>query len=327
MGEHRAPLAMRPELCGGTGRPSLCRKIEGRVRSMNFLSMPDRNFLSMPDPVPKTAKRSEAGPLSGLRLAQPHWLAPAAATVSGAAPAPSGLLSEGMPAPSGLRAEVAMACVPLMSWALGLGGEPNPEAEDEAHEELQTIQILRCGLAGASIVQTLIAATDFTVGDPISGIMNCGISMLGMHSAIHLGSRYLPSYIVVAFCSGTVQLLLDVENMQLAKFTWATDYVLSNVANLIHLASPVVLFLGVAIGFRLYVELRHLPFDERLEEAAQATLVPLMPRARNEAVGTAQAGFRAFSGPCYRLASRSTTELNPAPTAAPAAAESAEPAG
>lgn len=316
MGEHhRAPFVIRPALCGGLERridedpaihhvrpsPKVNRKIEHRLRSMHFLEI-SKN---------KAASQLSSPPL--IQTTHLNWMAPAAATIAGNAWAPNGP-----------RAGVTMACIPFVLGMFELGNEPSQEAEDESGQNLQTIQSLRCALGGASVVQTFVATSDFFLGDPISGIMNCGISMLGMHSSLHMDNRCLPSYIVVAFCSGAVQLLLDLETFQIKKLTWgATGYALSNVAHLIHLASPLVLFLGVAVAFRLYVEVHSLPVAERFE-AAQTAFAPLAPQHHgHETSGQSPGGFRAFSGPCFRLSPSATVALSTEPAAGPAVGDCA----
>lgn len=221
---------------------------------------------------------------------------------------------------------VQMACIPM--WAIpppliraaaGAGAELDSPATRV--RVLQQAFLCTCGM------QASTAALEFILNDPLSGLIGCGISALGFQASQPTGFKFLPSYIVLAFCNGSMQVLLSMElaaarralGVTASKSFWAKLAISTS------LVSPVMMFAGLALAWHLHCELRNLalmPQEMRTAgqsdaaaavAAAAAAVGPMASAASGPEAAAAsfdQAGntFRAFAGPAHRLVELSPKE-------------------
>jgi len=199
---------------------------------------------------------------------------------------------------------VQVACLPL--WTLPSGaasGETTGPLMDEAEARSTTgVRRLQGALVVASVTQAIVASVEFAVSDPISGLISCGIATLGMQAASPRGHRFLPSYIVLTFCNGSMQLLLGLE-LAAASHTWHLGTALSaKAAGLVAFASPLLMFSGLAVAWHLHCELQGLTAG-----AARGPSAPLRPQVEAEVAGgsgdEAPPLWRPFAGESHRLGS------------------------
>eukprot|EP00747_Dinoflagellata_sp_TGD_P186852 gnl/TRDRNA2_/TRDRNA2_44183_c0_seq1.p1 gnl/TRDRNA2_/TRDRNA2_44183_c0~~gnl/TRDRNA2_/TRDRNA2_44183_c0_seq1.p1 ORF type:complete len:333 (+),score=45.21 gnl/TRDRNA2_/TRDRNA2_44183_c0_seq1:86-1084(+) len=207
---------------------------------------------------------------------------------------------------------VVPSCLPLwlVPWPLGTSSAGDPEGSSSSSS--RTFQLSRA-LSAACIAQASVATLDFALQDPVSGIINCGIATLGLQAASPQGYRFLPSYIVLAFANGTMQVILAAESASQIPMLWSTaGHVSMKVAHAVNVLSPMVMFVGLTLAWQLHCELRSI-----LREVVPGGLggLPGQPTAAAPA-GAAAAGtsgvagdvravvdgaFRPFTGERHRL--------------------------
>lgn len=223
---------------------------------------------------------------------------------------------------------VTMACIPLFfptRWFGTLqneqgdaGASPEVNAEDR---ELQ-LSARRCEhsqtvLFATCAAQALAAACSFVTHDSLSGFIGLGISFLGVQAATLSGQRFLPSYVVLSFCNGTMQILLAAELTSHASLRLAASRsLLMKAASVACLATPALMFAGMFFGWQLFKELRilralagvpqnevisSLDFGGSNEDVATAS-VPSGAAASSQRQASSQSSsFRPFAGNHYRL--------------------------
>lgn len=215
-------------------------------------------------------------------------------------------------------AGVTLACLPMFPPPPPLGLAANA-APAEGLETSSRACMLQQALVWACISQASAALLEFALNDPLSGLIGCGISALGMQAASPQGYRFLPSYIVLAFCNGTMQVLLGIElaSARHALGLVAQHTLWSKLAVVVSLVSPGLMFGGLAIAWHLHCELRSMALraPPRLGGAAAGTQGAQgaegetgasssggAARGSSEAGPTPASGsFRAFSGVPHRL--------------------------
>jgi len=152
---------------------------------------------------------------------------------------------------------------------------------------------------------------EFALNDGISGLIGCAIATLGIQAASPTGYRFLPSYIVLAFCNGTMQVLVSSE---LAAHAHLMAHSAAGVklASVVALASPALMFVGLAVAWHLHCELRALAL-QALPPSMRSGLAMPPPvdgvagapadGAIGQGAAVAQAGgpFRPFAGQSYRI--------------------------
>jgi len=200
---------------------------------------------------------------------------------------------------------VQVACVPL----LGALWEPSAQGVADAAPQAPAlapgqVRRLQSGLIVACATQAAVATLQFILGDPMHGLIGCSIATLGMQAASPHGFKFLPSYIVLTFCNGSMQFLLGLEYP-------AVRHLLSSLsgsaamkaAGILALLSPSLMFLGVMIAWKLHCSLRayQATFAAEREGLAQG------PDAGDVAAGgeglpaPGTSSWRPFSGEGYRL--------------------------
>lgn len=246
-------------------------------------------------------------------LTSPQMLAALASATAALGGAHSGDLV-GLGAP-----EVSMACIPFL--APGWGNENDRTAANGDSDGLTPhARSLQQGLSTTCFAQAAMATLQFALNDGISGLIGCGIATLGMQAASPSGYRFLPSYIVLAFCNGTMQVLVGSELASSHQLMTLPGAVTVKLASIVALASPAVMFLGLAVAWHLHCELRAIALGNGNVPGAGARSlglptvdgVALAAGAQDGAIGqggaVSQAGgpFRAFQGQPHRLAQGET---------------------
>lgn len=175
-----------------------------------------------------------------------------------------------------------MACLPILvpGWSSSSAGTP----EEGSGLSLRA-QALQRGLTGTCFVQASIATLQFAMSDAIGGLIGCTIAMLGLQAASPQGVRLLPSYIVLAFCNGTMQVLLGIE-LASAQGLLFTKVVPVSLKLAVALGSPVVMFLGLSVAWHLHCELRALA----MQALPQRFLSAQLGAAAGDAPGTGGVG-------------------------------------
>lgn len=204
--------------------------------------------------------------------------------------------------------ELGLACMPMVG--LGFSSEAGAAEADGLSTRARYLQRT---LTGFCFAQASIATLEFALSDAVSGLIGCGIATLGLQASTPAGYRFLPSYIVLAFCNGTMQVLLGTE------LAAANGWMLSQatvpfslkLATATAIASPMMMFAGLAVAWHLHCELRTLalqalprglvpgqPTSDGLPQSpapGQASGLPIPP-------GSLPSGnFQPFSGQPHRL--------------------------
>jgi len=205
--------------------------------------------------------------------------------------------------------EVSMACIPFLAPGWGNDGENAGSESDGLTLRARTLQ--RC-LAGTCIGQALVATLQFALNDGISGLIGCCIGTLGMQAATPSGYRFLPSYIVLAFCNGSMQVMVRSE-MAASHHLFATASAAGlKFASIVSVVSPAMMFLGMVMAWHLHCELRAIAL-QALPPSMRNNLMGVAPPVdgvvSSPADGPSGQGadasgpFRAFAGQSHRLPS------------------------
>eukprot|EP00440_Ansanella_granifera_P061891 gb/GFBE01067100.1/.p1 GENE.gb/GFBE01067100.1/~~gb/GFBE01067100.1/.p1 ORF type:complete len:327 (+),score=44.30 gb/GFBE01067100.1/:1-981(+) len=221
---------------------------------------------------------------------------------------------------------VTVACMPwlppfLYQWWTQEESEAEPQSPgntlQRAAEASSRARGLSWALTMTGVTQAACGMVQFVLDDPLTGVIGMAISTLGLQSAQPAGYRYLPTYIVLAFCNGTMQALMMTETLASGGLG-AVHYMgmLGKAAAVSWVMSPVLCFTGLAIGWNLYGELcrelaRHAPpavADVRDTPPTQgrAPLAASRRPATTRSVRTSQEDpseqpFVPFTGGCYRI--------------------------
>lgn len=222
-----------------------------------------------------------------------------------------------------------MACLPLSPadlWSFIVRiqrGRIDQEADSDAPaaEEQRNLggvvssRLLKLqrSLFSASLAQGALSTLDFALNDPITGMIGCAIATMGTQAASANGQRYLPTYIVLTFCNGTMQVLLGLEDMGGGAFAASSlgagrDLAMplaAKLVQLIHFASPVLMFGGLLLAWHLHSEWRSLMALQsalHLQEHGAAGAAAEAGELPAAAAAPAPPGsFQAFSGTSHRL--------------------------
>lgn len=231
-----------------------------------------------------------------LKAASPQTLAAlatAAAALGGVAGGDPSL------ALAGAGPGVSMACIPFL--APGWDIEDDPEGTRSEDGLSTRARFFQRALAGTCFAQASIATLEFAMHDGISGLIGCAVAAMGMKAASPGGYRFLPTYVVLAFCNGTMQVLLSAESHSMLIAPAAKMGV--KLAALLSISHPVLMFVGVAVAWNFHCELRN------LVQAPPGLLATLLPgQAEADGAGVAAGGsmeqgggFRPFAGQPQRL--------------------------
>lgn len=152
---------------------------------------------------------------------------------------------------------------PLGAGAQGGNGNSDVDARAaaDATETGGRLQILQHCLVATCTMQASSALFEMTLlNDPMSGFMGCGLAALGMQAASPTGFKFLPSYMVLAFCNGTMKVLLSLEMYNYGHVLGAVmgPFGLVKIAGIVVLTSPFMIFGGLALAWELHCELRGL---------------------------------------------------------------------
>lgn len=200
-----------------------------------------------------------------------------------------------------------MAClppfwVPLSMFGAQVEGNSDEGGGDDAALATSRAQNLQRMMVCACLAQASAAVCEFAFDDPLNGLIGAGIATLGLQSATPQGFRYIPSYIVLAFCNGSMQVLMGLET------TLGSHRILpllggsfsAKVASLLSLASPALMYVGIAIAWNLRIELRRMPQPVApIEGQAAPEDAPVLRDGTHAA--SSFPGFRPFSGEAHRL--------------------------
>jgi len=290
----RPPRHIRPALHGGVTR---------RSRFNNFLSceiVADAGGLKNATSFvwPSGRQTATDGLLEVLK--SPQMLAALASSAS----------SLGTASVGGIPPEVSMACIPFLAPGWAVDGDDSGAGREYDGLTVRA-RTLQRGLAGTCIAQAVVATLQFALNDGISGLIGCAIGTLGMQAASPSGYRFLPSYIVLAFCNGTMQVLVGSE---LAASRHLLTQSLAGVkfASIVSVVSPAVMFLGMAVAWHLHCELRAIAL-QALPASMRGNLIGQPPPVDGvvgavdgpigQGAGAAEVAgpFRAFHGQSHRL--------------------------
>eukprot|EP00435_Cladocopium_sp_Y103_P019396 s4615_g4.t1 len=162
---------------------------------------------------------------------------------------------------AGAGSSAVMACIPFLpSWSQGsfsqdaLSQAPGPVS--------QRLRLLSHLVNGAALAQLTTAMLQFALNDPLSGLIGGGIAAIGWQTAHPAGFRLLPTYVVLSFCHGIMQVLLNLQllasGVPLKAMTAVQAGFMGKVAVGTLLASPLVMFLGMGTGYWLHKESQEL---------------------------------------------------------------------
>eukprot|EP00913_Durusdinium_trenchii_P035517 g33237.t1 len=176
---------------------------------------------------------------------------------------------------------VGMACIPFVSWSEGSLREAMSEAPEEVTRRLRGFVRSGFGAAGgllahlvngAALAQLGTAMLQFILNDPLSGLIGGGIAAIGCQTAHPAGFRLLPTYVVLSFCHGIMQVLLNLQlfasGVPLHAMTSVRAGLMGKLAVGTLVASPLVMFLGMGMGYCLHKDRRL--FDSRERAAPKA---------------------------------------------------------
>jgi len=214
----------------------------------------------------------------------------------------------------GIPPEVSMACIPFLAPGWTVEGDASQAGASESDGLTVRARSLQRTMAATCIGQAVLAACQFALNDGISGLIGCCIGTLGLQASSSTGFRLLPSYIVLAFCNGTMQVLVGSElaasHHLIGKISAVAGLKLASVVSVV---SPAMMFFGMVVGWHLHSELRAIALQalppsmrNNLIGAGQTTVDGVVSAA-DSAVGQGAATselsgpFRAFSGQSHRL--------------------------
>lgn len=153
-----------------------------------------------------------------------------------------------------------MACIPFLpSWSQGSFSQ---DALSQPGPVSQRLRLLSHLVNGAALAQLTTAMLQFALNDPLSGLIGGGIAAIGWQTAHPAGFRLLPTYVVLSFCHGIMQVLLNLQllasGVPLKAMTAVQAGFMGKVAVGTLLASPLVMFLGMGTGYWLHKESQEL---------------------------------------------------------------------
>jgi len=196
---------------------------------------------------------------------------------------------------AGSGSGVMMACIPFLpAFSQGNFDEAISQAPGQVSQRLRLLSHL---VNGAALAQLTTALLQFALNDPLSGLIGGGIAAIGCQTAHPAGFRLLPTYVVLSFCHGIMQVLLNLQllasGVPLKAMTAVQAGFMGKVAVGTLLASPVVMFLGMGTGYWLHKESQQLlrnidppapavPLEPRSPPAVPAPPTPVTPRVTEE---------------------------------------------
>lgn len=295
----RQPRHMRPTICGGVTRHS--RFSEFLSCDAGIAGRGVRNTFDLEAFVwPSAASSSTTGIL---KAASPQMLA----SIASAAAALGGAAGGGL---QGLPSEVTVACIPFLAPGWGREDDARGDARDSDGLSDRARNLQR-GLAATCFAQASCATIQFALNDGISGLIGCAIATLGIQASSPSGYRFLPSYIVLAFCNGTMQVLIGTEIATHAAALSHSATVGAKLASCVALASPALMFVGLALAWHLHCELRALALQALPQSMRNGLAMPppvdgVVGAPAEGAIGqgsavSPSAPFRPFVGQSHRL--------------------------
>lgn len=161
---------------------------------------------------------------------------------------------------AGAGSSAVMACIPFLpSWSQGSFSQ---DALSQPGPVSQRLRLLSHLVNGAALAQLTTAMLQFALNDPLSGLIGGGIAAIGWQTAHPAGFRLLPTYVVLSFCHGIMQVLLNLQllasGVPLKAMTAVQAGFMGKVAVGTLLASPLVMFLGMGTGYWLHKESQEL---------------------------------------------------------------------
>lgn len=212
---------------------------------------------------------------------------------------------------------VAVACIPWLPqfWFQDMLDQSQPTqggAIQEATAASSRARNLSNVLCWTSLGQAVCGMFEFVLDDPLSGLIAGGIATLGLQSATPAGYRFLPTYIVLAFCNGTMQSLMGAELMlshgHLGTLSAVHGGLMGKAAMYAFIASPVLMFTGLAVAWQLYAEQQRALRQISAPARQQERLPVIEEDPREELAARQMAPFAPFVGTSFRLLSEPTDE-------------------
>jgi len=215
---------------------------------------------------------------------------------------------------------VAVACIPWLPqfWFQDMLEQSQPTqgtAIQEATAASSRARSLSNALCWTSLGQAVCGMFEFVLDDPLSGLIAGGIATLGLQSATPAGYRFLPTYIVLAFCNGTMQTLMAAElwlsHGHLGTLPAVHGGIMGKAAVYAFVSSPVLMFAGLAVAWQLYDEqqraIQQITAPAPTQERRPGSLrtLPRIDENRREDIparpDVASTQFTPFTGVSFRL--------------------------
>jgi len=202
---------------------------------------------------------------------------------------------------SGGPAGLSVACLPILPY----WGDEDPLSLDTGLDITSRSRMLRRSFVTICLGQASVGAIQLSFGDAASGFINLGISSIGLQASTPNSHRLLQSYTVLAFCNGTMQVLLGVESLANTSTLLHSAAPLAVKASfLTALAAPSFSILGLVFAYQLYKEM-----------AVSGVPMAMTPGAGNDssavtadgivaATDARNLGFRPYVGMPHRLEPR-----------------------
>jgi len=217
--------------------------------------------------------------------------------------------------PSGVR----LACIPLLPlpWEVHESTEGNQSQSRQRPSYTAKAQALMHTVSGICWIEGAFAVMKLLRNDTPSAMIGGALATLGLQAAAPGGQRTLPMFIVLSFCNGSMQVLLNAELAAGLHMSWHSFFSLKFAT----LSAPVLIFAGMYAAWLLHLEMRRSTLSILAEATNQlaATATPgedTAPTARaadaeqaeraneSDRVAAARAlalGFQPFAGERFRL--------------------------
>lgn len=200
---------------------------------------------------------------------------------------------------------VSLSCFPWIPLFPSLS-EDRPQQGDTASARARSLQH---SLGWISAAVASAATVDLALNDPLSGLIGCGIATLGFQAATSNGSRFLPIYVVLSFCNGTMQVLLSAELwaarqgalgvLGAAASKAASHGIFAKIAAGSWIISPALMFTGMFVAWRLHDELA--AQRRAVTQRVRMSGLPATSDDDRPLLEQAVLTFRPFAGSHFRL--------------------------
>lgn len=206
---------------------------------------------------------------------------------------------------NGIPVGINVACFPFFFIPTTFSTERGNSAGAVTVDETPTsrARYYQSALVTSSAAQAITGTLQMLFDDPLNGFINFVVATFGFQASTTAGHRMLPSYIVLTFCNGTMQSLLGLEAAAASHVmsSVASKGVIAKIATVLSVASPALMFMGLAAAWQLHVEIRsampHSPVPDGTAGNRSQGVTSAVPES-----GVADStGFRPFTGEPRRL--------------------------